>query len=150
MVENKIQICKQEVQTAQILSKNSTDGSMCTSCLQISIFSQICLGAFKIWARDFLDKYTLFPIMCHCQKHMLFVPDLLRDFSMSPIVLHLFHVSSKSLLGSYNDQDHPWTANISKHKYVLCKTRKPTFLVELANGQNDYPLMWVFFQASRK
>jgi hypothetical protein len=43
------------------LTQNSKDGGMCTSCLQIS---QLCLGAFKIKARDFLDKYTWFP-MCH-------------------------------------------------------------------------------------
>jgi hypothetical protein len=35
MVEKKIEICKQEVQAVQILSKNSKDGGICTSCLQI-------------------------------------------------------------------------------------------------------------------
>jgi hypothetical protein len=36
MVEKKIEICEQEVQAAQILSKNRKDGGMCTSGLQIS------------------------------------------------------------------------------------------------------------------
>jgi hypothetical protein len=47
MVEKKIEICKQEVQAAQILSKNSKDGGMCTSCLQISIFFSTMLGCFQ-------------------------------------------------------------------------------------------------------
>jgi hypothetical protein len=46
-------------------------------------------------------------------------------------------------LGSYNDQDHLWAANISKQYLLHYKPRKPTFLVELENGQYAvYPTIY--------
>jgi hypothetical protein len=43
-------------------------------------FPQLCLGAFKIQAHCFLDKYAHWSctFLKLCQKNVLFVPDLLR------------------------------------------------------------------------